>query len=270
MTCLNRRNFLKCSALASLALLPCNPFARQSARAASLLTGDNYYLIHQKELLADFTGALQGAKQFLSPELGADRAQSITQQALKRFESQLPQLPDVGGDRNTDTPFISIAAWYVALYAPMRSVGKTPEDVGKLIYDLNAYSIQSYPPTEKERLFSPEGLAETREWATWTQKRELAANWVAHFVPGDGEDFDYGIDYTECGLVKYFKSQKASELAPYVCLNDFLKSKALGSGLRRTATIASGDGICNFRYKKDRPVTQDWSTEIAEIRRRQS
>ena len=87
---------------------------------------------------------------------------------------------------------------------------------------------------------------------------------------GDGTAFDYGYDYTECGVVKYFRAQGAPELAPYFCLNDFPKSAVDGSGLSRTKTIGQGVDLCNFRYKKGRPVLQGWSTEIDLIRSRLS
>ncbi len=51
-------------------------------------------------------------------------------------------------------------------------------------------------------------------------------------------------------------------------LNDFLKSAAIGSGLRRAKTLAQGDDICDFRYKKGRPVVQNWDAEIDLIRSR--
>ena len=269
---MNRRSFLKCSALTALSLIPGIPLVCPGSRAFAKLATDNYYPSHEQELIAAFVDTLQGATRFLSPELGSDQAQSITQQALGRFKTLLPNLPEVGGEYNPNTPFIPIAAWYVALHEPMLAAGKTPEDIGKLIYDLNLYSLRSYPPAQaravQEKLFSPAGLAGLRNWTTWTQKRELGANWVAYFVEKDGQDFDYGINYTECGLVKYCKSQGVPELAPYICLNDFPKSRTLGTGLRRSKTIANGDGFCNFRYKKDRPVLQNWSTEIAGIRER--
>ena len=105
-----------------------------------------------------------------------------------------------------------------------------------------------------------------RDWALWTQKREHTANWVAEFVEGQGADFDYGCNYTECAMVKYVTSQKVPELAPYICLADFPSSRAYDSGLVRTKTIATGDGVCDFRYKKGRPVTQDWATETRKIK----
>ena len=182
----------------------------------------------------------------------------------------LPNLPEVGGEYNPDTPYIPIAAWYAALYDPMRSAGKSAKDVGKLIYDLNVMSLSQLPAAqalaEKERFFSETGRSDLHSWTVWTIRRDYPGGWVADFIPGDGKDFDFGIDYRECGVVKYFQSLGMPELAPYFCLNDFPRSKTLGTGLVRTKTIANGDGLCNFRYKQDRPVLQSWSTEIASIR----
>jgi hypothetical protein len=265
---LTRREFLRCSAVASLALLPCGRLLANTAWAAAAPA--NYYLAHKAELTAAFAGGLRGAAQFLAPEFGDKRAQEICRQAMGRFGELLPALPEVGGERNWDTQFLPIAAWYVALYGPLRESGKTAEDVGKLVYDLNSIDLGQVPRAqalaEQERLFGQAYTDMLREWAAWTQKREHPGNWVAEFIEGDGEEFDYGIYYSECALVKYFRAQGAPELAPYVCLNDFTRSKAYGTGLWRTKTLAGGDGVCNFQYRKGRPVTQDWSTEIGKIR----
>jgi len=272
---MTRREFCKCSSLAGLAILPGSRFLRPSSCfAASSASGSNYYLSHRQEMLQDFADTLEGVNEFLAPEYGLLRTRMITAQAMKSFEARLPNLPDVGGDRNWDTEFIPIAAWYVSLYEPLRQNGKTAEEVGKLIYDLNEYSLAAVPKekvlAEKERLFSQEYIQYQRDWAEWTQKRELSANWVAHFIPGNGTEFDYGVDYVECGLVKYCRSQKAREIAPYICPTDFDRSRIYGTGLQRTKTIARGDGICNFRFKKNRPVVQNWSTELALIRASQA
>jgi hypothetical protein len=132
--------------------------------------------------------------------------------------------------------------------------------------------LRSTPPAraqaEQEETFGAKALGEMREWADWTRKREYPANWVATFLPGDGVSFDFGYDYTECALVKYFAAQGVPELAPYPCVNDFARSAAIGTGLRRTGTLATGDGVCDFRFRRGRKVTQDWSTEIVRIRAR--
>ena len=83
-----------------------------------------------------------------------------------------------------------------------------------------------------------------------TQKREYPGNWVQEFIAGDGELFDFGFDYTECGIVKFMEAQNASELTPYLCQTDFAALEATGLHLQRTETIASGCERCNFRISK--------------------
>ena len=234
------------------------------------IASSSYYLSHRQELSQAFAEILNGATQFWVPEFGLKKSQEMAQEALALFDRLLPDLPDVGGEKNWCTPFIPIAAWYVALYAPMRGNGKTAEDVGKLVYDLHKTMLQYIPQSklhqEGENMFKPESMIEMRDWASWSQEREYPANWAAQFIQGNGVEFDFGYDYSECGVVKYLKAQAVPELAPYVCLNDFPKSAAMGSGLQRKTTLAQGNKICDFRYKKGRPVTQDWSTEIAIIK----
>ena len=102
----------------------------------------------------------------------------------------------------------------------------------------------------------------------WTAKSKgQRVDWVADFVPGDGKSFDWGIDYHYCPCFNFFEAQKAADMAPYFCLVDFPEHKRMATGLVRTKTLAQGDGVCNFRYKKDRVVTQDWSTEIDKFNR---
>jgi hypothetical protein len=226
----------------------------------------NYYLAHREELLQAFHETNNGARQYLAASDGEKLAHAVTREAASRFSSLLPRLPDVGGEQNIDIPYLPIAAWYLAYYRPMQAHGKTAADVGRMIYDLYETDLSGYPKAqalaEGARWFTRPALEKMQRWAAWTQKRQYPANWVATFIPGDGRDFDFGYDYRQCAIVKYLQSQRASELAPYVCLNDFLKSQAFGTGLRRSKTLAQGDALCNFRYKKGRPVTQDWDTEV--------
>ena len=93
-----------------------------------------------------------------------------------------------------------------------------------------------------------------RKAASKSQERAHPADWVFSFVEGDGEEFDWGIDFTECRIVKFFRAQGAGELAPYLCLGDFPISDAFGTGLIRNTTIAEGGDRCDFRFKRGREI----------------
>jgi hypothetical protein len=268
VACIDRRQFLTCSCFTTLALF-CGNILFVNKTGASM-ADDNYYLAQKNRLMNEFKKTVAGASQSLASTLGPERTAKMAQDALTAFEALIPGLPNVGGDKNLIAYLVPVAAWYVALYGALRKYGKTAEDTGKLLYDLDEAEFKATPDAQKkmmsERMFSPKYKDMFRDWASWTQKRELRSNWVARFVEGRGGDFDYGCDYVECAMVKYVTSQKVPELAPYICPADFPSSKAYDSGLVRTKTIATGDGVCDFRYKKGRAVTQNWSTEMGRIR----
>ena len=72
----------------------------------------------------------------------------------------------------------------------------------------------------------------------------------AEVVPGQpGESFEWGLNYHECGVVKFFAAQDADAFTPYMCVMDYLLFPAMGVGLQRTGTIAHGCTHCDFRFK---------------------
>jgi hypothetical protein len=271
---ISRREFLFFALAASSCCLLSPPLWAKLTGTAGASPGDNYYLAHREDLLKAFRETNAGAREYLAAKYGAALAWAVYRQAGARFWNLLPRLPDVGGAKNLMLPYIPIAGWYAAFYRPMQDHGRSAAEVGRMIYDLNQRELGGLPPDQARAQgasrFTPAYVEKMREFCAWTQKREHPGNWVAFFVPGDGQDFDYGYDYTECAIVKYLKAQRALDVAPYVCLNDFTRSRIFGTGLRRTKTLAQGDARCNFRYKKGRAVTQDWSTEVPKFRRARS
>ena len=87
-----------------------------------------------------------------------------------------------------------------------------------------------------------------------SQKRRYAGDWVYSAVAGDGENFDYGLDFVECGICKFFQAQEAGEFARHMCQLDYIVSERMGTGLERTATIGEGGEKCDFRYKREEYV----------------
>lgn len=235
----------------------------------SFAAAPGFYLANRDKFLADFKGVCAGAEKWLAARMAAPAAKAVTTDAMRRYERLLPGLPDIGGRANRNQPYITMAGWLTALYQAMAEKGMHARDAGRLLYDLYAADWAAVPPQQAKSmgaaLFTPQYLAALQTWAAASQKRLNPADWVGKALAGDGKAFDVGYDYSECGAVKYFKSQGAAEVAPYFCLNDFLASRAQDTGLTRLHTLAQGDPLCDFRYKKGRPVTQNWDTEVQRI-----
>jgi hypothetical protein len=77
-------------------------------------------------------------------------------------------------------------------------------------------------------------------------KREYPGNFVLIFIEGDAENFDYGLDITECGICKLYSSRGAERLSRYMGLCDYVVSKAFNRGLVRYKTIAEEVEMCDF------------------------
>ncbi len=94
------------------------------------------------------------------------------------------------------------------------------------------------------------------------QEYQYPGNWAITFIKGNGREFDFGLNYNECGIVKLFHAQDADEFTRFICLTAFPYNKSLGTGLIVTKTIAEGAEKCEFRFKRGREVKQGWPPEF--------
>ena len=104
------------------------------------------------------------------------------------------------------------------------------------------------------RFLSRKRLDQRRHVAAISQERRYPDDWVFEVVEGDGQDFAFGVDYTECGVVKYLAREGAPELAPYLCWIDYPQFAAMHLRLDRTETLAQGGQRCDFRVSRGQPV----------------
>lgn len=226
-----------------------------------------------QRLAQGFAGVTQGAQSWLTQAVGPQEAAAVARACPAALAALLPRVPDIG-PANRNEVSLEEAVWLAALTRALRARRLPEAMAGRLFYDLceEEMAEQLAAPATAHALaeagaamFGPAGREDLLAWTRETQKRRHPADWVGKAVLGNGQDFDLGYDYSQCGAVKYFKANGVEKVAPYFCLNDFSMSKAMGTGLARVHTIGQGDGLCDFRYKQGRPVTQSWETEAARI-----
>ncbi|MFP5239888.1 MAG: L-2-amino-thiazoline-4-carboxylic acid hydrolase [Acidobacteriota bacterium] len=229
-----------------------------------------YYQANRERMLAEFAGVCGEVGQRLAPR--TDKAGSVARDALEAFAPMIGAMPEIGGEANRNQPYIVYAGWLAAISKAMKAHGLTAADAGRLYYDLCLEGLRATPPAALkaagEAFFSPEGYAVTVAWAQWTHLRTYPEDWVATVWRGDGQDYDIGLNYSECGALKFFRSQGEEDVAPYFCINDFPRSSLQGTGLSRGDTLAQGGEACDFRYKKRRAVTQSWDSEAPKLKQR--
>jgi hypothetical protein len=127
-------------------------------------------------------------------------------------------------------------------------------EAGEFAYALTEQYVESIPWLVAKLLgwvwFSRLFHLRVQMRAKQSQSRRQQRDFVYEYVQGDGWRFDFGVDYHECAVWTFLKSQGAPELAPYVCALDQLYSEAFGWGLMRTTTLAEGGSLCDFRFKR--------------------
>ena len=90
-----------------------------------------------------------------------------------------------------------------------------------------------------------------KKWASVSQERKHAENWVFSILDNTEKEYALGIDYTECGICKFYRAQGAFDFAKLLCPLDHFLCKLIGVKLIRTMTIAEGAEKCDFRFQKE-------------------
>lgn len=222
----------------------------------------NYYISMKPKLLKDFEEMGKLTREAGKAYFDDATLDSMINETREAFESLIPQIPYIGGRKNRLSEMLPKSAMSLALYKVLKARGMPVEEIGKLNYEIAERYSKHVPrlvrPFMSRLRFSRIIKRVLKKMAERSQKREYIEDWVFFYVEGDGEHFDLGIDYTECAICKLFQQQGADEFTKYMCLIDFASSKASGSGLFRTTTLAEGAEKCDFRWKKGGDVKSGW------------
>jgi hypothetical protein len=142
----------------------------------------------------------------------------------------------------------------LALYRAMRDQNHAAEETLQMTYLMGQAGIQAVPAVIRWAIgriwFSGWFLRRLQRRAAKSQEGKNPDGYVFFFVAGDGQSFDYGIDYTQCAACKFLEAQGAPELTPIACAVDKVASEMMGWGLTRRTTLAEGHDRCDFRFKK--------------------
>ena len=214
---------------------------------------ENYYSSRRGQLLREFDDLAGRVRRVFVPRLGIGPTDEMIAETRREYDALIPRVPYIGG-KQPFTRFLISTAQFLAMYRVLGRRGVSLEEAGELIYRICEEVMGSYPGFVLKILggsnFSGRHIRDLRRRAEESQRRLYPGDYVYSFVEGDGEGFDYGVDYTECASVKFLEAEGAPELAPYLCLIDILYSERFDWGLRRTTTLAEGGARCDFRFKR--------------------
>lgn len=256
-TQLTRREFLKWSAAGICGLCLTAGCGRRPSAAP-----EPYWQKNKKTLMSDFDSLILPVQGLIIEQCGQADGEAVVNESRQAFEALLPQVPDIGGEDNALTETLYLSAVALSFYRSMLAHGQPVEQSGRIMYRAMELLFDFNDPLAAAQSNNATGKSaqdEFRRMARWSDQSGYPEDWKLAFVEGDGLTFDFGVDYTECGIVKFYQAQKALELAPYMCLGDFPLSEAAGTGLVRTTTLARGGPCCDFRFKAGRPIQREWT-----------
>ena len=275
---MNRRDFLKSLSAGTLGcgLAPLGVFSGDSAQSKCLprmpgFPGCGGDMLHghafsatdtasydPAEILKGYDQWEQTRKDFFAVHYGDRIAAEMITEMRKEYESLIPAIPYIG-ENNSRLNYLIPAVVQLAHYSALKKFEVTLKEF--YILCMEPYRDYIYSSPERNRhvsgyLYCKSKLLRSmfKNNINQTQEHLYEGDWVGAFVEGDGVEFDWGIDYTECGICKFYQSQGETELLPWLCKTDFIQSKAYNTGYTRAKTLAAGDAVCDMRWQWDRAV----------------
>lgn len=210
-----------------------------------------YYCKKKKTLLKDFNKTIELMKNAQKhSEIITD---SVKNELILEYEKIIPEIPFFKGYRQRMfNNMLIITSQVLAAYRVFKNYDKKPDEVWEICYVALLLRLEQIPSSKKWLM--------NKMWNTLFREmmmrraekniKEKLGNFELEYIEGDGESYDYGINYTKCGHHTFLKENDAEEMFPYGCLADIALSDVFGWGLTRTQTIGDGCTYCDFRFKK--------------------
>lgn len=216
---------------------------------------ENYYTSRKDKLMKAFDKSSKNTRLVLDKYYGHEFSENVLRQAGKEYETLIPQIPYIGGSQNHMTNDLLESVQTLAVLRALKAQGKPVVESCEIIYRAMEVRLSRYPSFLLKIIgrlqFTRVFIRRLQRQANESQQRVYPGNFVFNVIIGDGKEFDWGIDFSECGICKFYKAQNAFEFMPYVCPLDYALSDGFGYGLVRTKTLAEGSDRCNPRMKKN-------------------
>jgi len=213
-----------------------------------------YYSARREQLLKDFDTTSALMKASLITRYGREFTGTLQREVRQEYERLIPEIPYIKGSRaRLLNSFLLITAQEVAVYKAMKKHGKPPGEAWELCHEALRFRLAEIPKWKRSllkrfmfsRLVRRIAVRRARQ-----QQKVRFGNFEVEYLIGEGDDFDFGVNYLQCGNYDFVKTHGGEEFGPYVCMSDIALSEAMGWGLIRTQTLADCCPHCDFRFKK--------------------
>ncbi|MFX0064436.1 MAG: L-2-amino-thiazoline-4-carboxylic acid hydrolase [Candidatus Hermodarchaeota archaeon] len=231
----------------------------------------NYYIqtkAHWMKFLFSLLNNKKVNREVFPKYVDASKIPALKLKIQQEFENLLSQLPEPTIKQNNQfTRFMVITAVSLAFYRILKEEGFGLHQIGQIIFEIADMYYMTMNPLIKriERWFYSLSTSQKKiknKLEEYKKKTEaIPTDYRVDFIEGDGENLLWGLNYTECGGLKFLKQQNALEIAPYLCICDYPMFRAIKVGFNRTQNLAIGGTMCDFRFYKNYPTPTGWPLE---------
>jgi len=218
-----------------------------------------YYNGRKEKLLNAFDATCALMKASLVERYGQEFANTLQTEVRREYEKLIPEIPYITDFRaRALNTFLLISAQELATYKAMKKHGKPPGEAWELCHEALRFRLRAFPQWKRcllRRFMFSRLVSKIVARRARNKQKVYFGDFEIEYLIGERDEFDFGVNYLQCGNLNFVKRHGAEEFAPYVCMSDIALSEAMGWGLVRTQTLADGCPHCDFRFKKD-AVTQ--------------
>lgn len=226
---------------------------------------EDYYIKQKDKLMTQFDKVLGISRDLFAKKIKKERIDTLMEEMRKEYGKLIPQIPYIGGKRNSFTLILIDSILMLPIYKILEKEGLTYMEIGEYNYEfyekiqeIRKKKLETSGQNPSERYFQEDYKNYLKIFAKNLQKKVYPDDWVMEFVDGEGKDFDFGLNISECGVVKFFRKLRAEKFVPFICLSDYAEGQVSVFGFERTQTIGNGDPICNHRFIKNGITPRAW------------
>jgi L-2-amino-thiazoline-4-carboxylic acid hydrolase len=210
--------------------------------------------IRTKVVLNNFNRVSQAVRMQLLDYYPSKLVWGIFDDTRKELGFLVPKVPYIG-EKNIWQDKLDNCVMNLALY---RVLKKWKFDVDEAI-QVHSYVFDGYLYKVPRRLhwayhgyhFSQFHQKRLSAAAAQSQKRQYPGDWVFTYLDGNNGTFYFGIDVTECAILKLCLSYRVDEAYMlHLCSQDRAMSKILCQGFVQNGTLVEGAPVCDCRWKR--------------------
>jgi len=234
---------------------------------------DDFYVRKKSKFMRNFNERLAVVSEELQKKFDDKKPEELLNQMKEEFAIILPDIPYIGGQKSPLTLILVKCMSDLAIFRTLEKAGFSFREIGEFHYNyvktalkLRKEALEKAGKDPSEYPFDTVYRDYQKKLTEDTQKNLYPDDWVMDFIEskGEGDNFEWGWDITECSVQKAYKKLGDEKYLPFICLGDYYEAEGLGFGFSRTQALGFGAPLCTHRFVKNYKTPRAWPPDDLE------